>query len=229
MNLNKLSLNIVKRSCFTILLIPLTLICAMNLSAQDETCNLLNKKITMQISEGTFVYVLATLAQDYEISIGWEKSSKHLDEPKININVKEKNLREVLDLLVAQEPEYKWELTNEVLNFTPSRNRDEFVSAFLNLHIDQIKHPKENTEDSLIDNILALPEVILLMKSKRIKYAEYMSEPSSQPMFSKEQADLTTSDTTIRNFFNKVIRDSDRKTWVVEMVGKNKDKLLISF
>ena len=69
------------------------LICAMNSSAQNKTCSLLDKKITLQISKGTFVYVLATLAQDYEIPIGWEKSSKHLDEPKININVQDNNLR----------------------------------------------------------------------------------------------------------------------------------------
>lgn len=229
MTMKNLMFDIMKKISPGILLISLLLICVMNSVGQSKKCDLLDRKITLHVSQGTFVYTLGKLAQDYEIPLGLEKSVKHTDEAKININVEEKSLRDVLNLLMEQEPEYKWELTNNVLNFTPNRNRNEFLSTFLNLPVSQIVYPKENDGNSLRETILALPEVAQLMKSKGVKYAEYMNDPSFQPLFSKENLNPTASNITIKDFLNQVIRYSDHKTWVVEMVGKNKDKLLISF
>jgi hypothetical protein len=48
-------------------------------------------------------------------------------------------------------------------------------------------------------------------------------------IYANDQLDLNISNTNVRGVLNKVIRDSERKTWVIELTGKNKKNLLIEF
>lgn len=193
---------------------------------------LLDRKISVRLSDATLQYSLGTLVQQYGIAVGLEKSPDHKDLSSINVDVTGESLRNILDLIVAQDGNYEWSVATGVINFTPRRKRDDFLKLFLDLRISQIDFPmdKENDAFSLRKRIFELAEVKVLLTSKRIDEAGILyHSPSSQPMFAKNNGDLTSSNITIKEFLNKIVRCSDHKTWVVEMVGKDRDKLLISF
>jgi hypothetical protein len=196
--------------------------------SQNNNSDFLQQKITLDIKKGTFVYVLAKLCGDYGIRIGWEKSSNHKDEFKININVEEKSLSEVLDILISQEPQYKWELKGKVLNFSPAQNRDKFLSKFLNLRISRIEYPKYNDDASFKDNILKLPEVRKLMKSEGRKYAEYWNEPSIS-LFSTKRKGVFLSNVSMTEILNALIEESEHTNWVLENFGNKQEMFLLSF
>jgi len=213
----------------SVILAAISVIFTSNIFCQENTESLLKQRVTLQVSQATFLYALGTLAQRYKLPLGLEKSSGHLDDPKINIDIRERPLIEALNLLFEQEPAYKWEVNNGVLNVSPTRDRSEFLSLFLGLHIDRQCVIKETNDYEFRKCILSQPEVVLLMKSKKVEYATFMNEPSSNSILLNDNADLSVSSLTLRDYLNSIVLNSNRNTWVVEMVGKHNDKLLLSF
>ncbi|QYO66286.1 hypothetical protein [Leptolyngbya sp. 7M] len=213
----------------SVILAVISVIFTLNIFCQENTENLLKQRVTLQASQATFVYALGTLAQRYKLPLGLEKSSRHMDDAKINIDIREKPLIEALNLLFEQEPAYNWEINDGVLNVFPTGDKSEFLSLFLGLHIERKCVIKETNEFNVRKCILSLPEVVLLMKSKRVEYATFMNEPSSNSIRLNDNADLSGSNHTLRDYLNAIVLNSNRNTWVVEMVGKHNDKLLLSF
>ncbi|MEM4282842.1 MAG: hypothetical protein QXN89_04190 [Candidatus Woesearchaeota archaeon] len=204
------------------------LFCGIYSFGQNSETELLNRKITIQVSQATFVYALAKLAGEYEIPIGLEKAATHKDERKIDLDFKETNLKEVLDSIVKQEPAYRWELTDGVINFIPAKDRHEFLAILLDTSINKYAPAEDSDRFDLRNRILELPEVRNLMTSQGIRVYMFSDEYSIFRRISGRK-NLSAFNTTVRGILNKVIRESEYKTWLVELTGRDMKELLISF
>lgn len=210
--------------------IALLFVLSSSLFSQSNGDDVLNRAVTLQTDNATFVYVLGKLAEDWGVPIGLEKSLKHSDVPKITIDVKSATLKDVLDLITRQESTYAWQCVDGVIIFTPIKDRSTFLSSFLDLRFGQISYPKGKESDpySLKKAILDLPEVAQLMHSAGVRDAGLLySTPSKGSVLTKSIQTLSRSNLTIREYLNFVITNSQRKTWVVDMVGDQNDRLLV--
>ena len=201
--------------------------CRTMTSAQLPEHELLSRSVTLHLSGATLTSALAKLAGDYEIPIGLERALADDDGVRLEINVEARPLSEVLETIVKQEPAYRWELRDGVINFTPTKVRSPFLEALLKLQISHFATNKELTRFQLRNSILRLPEVNALMLAESVKLDRFSDNASLNPATSQLHVNATGTD--LRSLLNKVIRETGYKTWVVEMTGQEKNRLAFSF
>jgi hypothetical protein len=173
------------------------------------------QSLTLRIDNETLITCLATLAVEYRVPIGLEVASNHDDKAKLSFNVKNESLKKILDLICRQEPTYRWEVRDGVINFVPTRSTDQFVSKLLDTHISRFAPEKGLNKFGLRSVVTDLPEVksFLEVNDVTVSRLEYPTYPS---IYSNGDLDLSISDTNVRGVLNKIIRDSEHKFWIMK-------------
>jgi hypothetical protein len=166
--------------------------------------------------------VLGTLSVEKDIPIGIEFSSNEKNEPRLNIDVKKAPLVEVLNLIVQQEPAYVWELRDGVINLTPVKDRDPFFERLLNTPIREFVSPKGNNKFAIRDALLDLPEVNKLIAANGVE-ADRLGYPHKPSIYAND-ADLSDKNTDFRSLLNKIIRESEHNSWILQW-GDKKGKI----
>lgn len=198
-------------------------------SAQNNGNKLLDRELSLHLNKATLIYVLDTLAIDHRVPIGLEKAPSLGDEAKFDIDVEKASLREVLDLIVQQEPGYQWTMRNGVINLSPTGERSEFVATLLETRIRHFTTGRRIDKFELRSSILQLPEVRDLLVSRGVTINRFSDYPDNQSAPASRGIDLSISDVSVREILNTVVRDSQYKIWTVGLSGKKKDSLFISF
>lgn len=187
----------------------------------------LDRQIELHLSKATLLLVLGTLSVQQDVPIGLELSAVEKNEPKLDIDVEKTPLIQVLNLIVQQEPAYMWELRDGVINFTPVHDRESFFEKLLDTKISRFESPKGNNKFAIKDAILKLPEVTDLMEANRV-IADRISYPHN-PSIHANQADLSDKNTDMRSLLNKIIRESEHNSWVLQWVNKKQRVFELGF
>ena len=186
----------------------------------------LDQVINIDLSDATLLLVLSTLAVDHRVPIGFEQAVGSRDNPNEKIDIQSGTLKSILDSLIAQEPRYKWELRDGVINVTPVVGRDEFLAQFLDTRIAQFVPPKGTTDKFKIrDAILALPEVRQLLEANGVTVRPY-DYAYGRSIYSNDDVNLTMSNTDVRGVLNHIAKETEHKMWDLERVGDNRELLL---
>src|SRR5215211_448527 len=106
--------------------VALLAFCTTTLSNAQQLSLQLDDPVELHVRQATLMFVLDKLSVERNIPVGIEFSSTEKNEPKLEINVKNAPLVDVLNLIIQQEPTYIWELRNGVINFIPVKDRDPF-------------------------------------------------------------------------------------------------------
>ena len=142
---------------------------------------LLTRKIELHLKEATLMYVLSTLEVVHRVPIGIEYSLADQNEPRLVVESKNDSLKEILDSIVKQEPLYRWEVRDGVINFVPVRDRDPFFETLMNTSVSKYDPGKWTLKFQLRDVIGNTPEVKKLLESNKktlAKYEDYIYYPS---------------------------------------------------
>jgi hypothetical protein len=193
-------------------------------ASRQSPDNLLERRITLRINKGTFLYALSTLCVDYKIPIGFEPALGHKAQYHLNIDLEKAKLEDVLNKIVGQETGYRWELRDGVINIIPITSRDDFVEKLLNTPIHRFEQPKKVGKFHIRDAIVELPEVVALLKSNGITASHY-GYSYTPSHYTNEKLDLSISETDVRGVLNKVIRESEHNMWMVSRSGKKLSSL----
>jgi hypothetical protein len=198
-------------------------------SGQTTPDNLLEKRITLHINQGTFLYALSTLNVDYRIPIGFEVALGHKAKYHLNVELENATLEDVLNEIVGQERGYRWEMRDGVINIIPITSRDDFLEKLLNTPIRRFDQPKKLGKFQIRDAIVELPEVVALLKANGMTASHYGYPYHYSSIYRNEKVDLSISGTDVRGVLNKVIRETEHNMWMVSRSGKNLSSLDISF
>lgn len=163
---------------------------------QTKRDELLDQPVELHLTNATLLYTLSVLSIDVRVPIGFEPSLTHKDRYNLNIDAKHLKLRDVLDMIVRQEPAYRWEARDGVINFVPTQSRDAFVERLLNTRIHRFAPAKGLGKFGIRDAILDLMEIQSLLKANGITapHVAYVYRPG--PPGSEE--DLSISETDVR-------------------------------
>lgn len=175
----------------------------------------LNQKIDLRLNKVTLMYALSELSVTHRIPIGIEYSAEDRNEPKLVLETENGSLQEILDSIVVQEPLYRWQLVDGVINFVPAGGRDPFIETLLNTSVANYDPGKWTIKFQLRDAIGNTPEVKKLLESKKMKLAKYADYAYSPSIYSKKDVDLKTSNATVREILNRIVKISEHKGWAI--------------
>lgn len=198
-------------------------------SRQVAEPDILGQRIALHLREETLRSALSALSVEHRVPIGIEYSLADGNEPKLNLETERATLKQVLDSIVKQEPLYRWEVVEGVINFVPTRDRDPFIETFLNTRVAHFDPGKWTIIFQVRDAIGDIPEVKRLLKSNHktiAKYGDYIKHPS---IYTKKDVDLSISDTNVRGVLNRIVRDSEHNGWSIGWRPGGRDVLSIRF
>jgi hypothetical protein len=185
--------------------------------AQSGSPEILDRTIEMHIKNGTLLQALSTLAVFNGIPIGLESCLPYRDEYDLNLDVNAASLKDLLDKIVQQRPDYRWEARDGVINILPVKSKDELVNRLLSTRIQRFAPQKGLNQFGLRDAIIALPEVQSFLKDNMMTASRYGYFYHPDPHLS--QIDSSSSEVELRQVLNKVVRDSNYKIWIVSRSG----------
>jgi hypothetical protein len=209
--------------CLALLVFAMPMLC----NAQQPQVLTLDKPIDLRLHKATLMLVVGMLSVEKDIPIGIEFSANEKNEPKLDIDVKNASLVEVLNLIVKQEPAYEWQFRDGVINFTPVQDRDPFFERLLNTSIRSFVSPKGNNKFAIRDALLNLPEIKELIRSNGVE-AETLGYPHKPSIYAND-ADLSDKSTNFRSLLNKIIRESEHNSWSLQWGDKKQKTFELGF
>lgn len=210
--------NTVRRFLVTTTLLLLVVVWSPLALCQTPAENLLNTPLTLHFKDETFVYVLSNLSVQHRIPIGLELAVVPKDDAILSINVENEPLKRVLDLIAQQEPDYRWEVKDSVINFVPTRSRDSLLEQLLETKVSRFA-PKKGIEKYELRNAIAeLPEVKIFLDSHNLTVFR-LGPPTYRSIYSNDAVDLSISNTNVRGVLNKIIKESEHTSWVLKRRG----------
>jgi hypothetical protein len=210
----------------TLLLLPLSTLCLFSSQSfgQNNTQNLLNKEIDSEFENTTLLYVLDSIRQTYKLSILFEVadsgyiSGNPIDLNKYDINIKRGKLKDVLDSIIKQRPNYKWEIIDGVINFVPISNRNPLIEKLLNTQIKSFSLNSYTFISEVDDKLAELPEIVLFLKLNNIELNKFYDvSVSSGSKFVKNIVDLSQSNTTFKELLNNIVKKSPNSFRIVHI------------
>jgi hypothetical protein len=221
-----LNRNLVFSLALTFLIATVTGVDRVGHAAADSTFASLDQMIKIDLDDATLMLALNKLAVDYRVPIGFEQAMDSRDNLNRHIYLRSGTLKTVLDSLVAQEPRYRWELRDGVINITPVVGRDQFLARLLETKVAQFEPPKGTTDKFKIrDAVLALPEVRALLQASGVTMKSY-DYPYHRSIYSNDEVNLTIANADVRGILNNIARRTEHKIWSVERVGEKRELLL---
>lgn len=169
----------------------------------DFDTNLLPVREKRLISNDNKTQIFVKVEQVFKIEQHW-----------ITINIENGSLEEVLNIIVGQMENYKWDINNDVVNIFPIRGRDQRYEKLLRSNIKNFTLGKDETIAFVRVKIFALPEFTKFLNENNI----YSSSNRSGMLNSLDRKILTEvnlSNITLRELLNKITKIK-RGGWILK-------------
>ncbi len=169
----------------------------------DFETNLPNLKGQKSVSDDGNVEISVVSERVYTVKQHW-----------FTINVKDERLEDVLNTIIAQMKNYKWEINDDVVNIFPIRGRDERYASLLNLNIKNFDLGKPTPPIFLVRNkLITLPEIKSFLDENKLFISFYRE--SLDNLARKLPSELSFSNLTLRELFNKITKIK-RGGWILK-------------
>lgn len=206
---------------------------------QRTNQEILDIVIKEEFKNTTLMYVLDSTRQTYKIPIIFEVADSGLiRETLVDLNTEDININagkfsDVLDSIIKQKPNYKWEIVDGVVNFTPIKNRNPFIEKLFNSQINTFSVESFTFFSEIDQKLEEIPEVAELLKLNEIKvnniydYAGFRG--ATHP---KYEVNLAWSNVTFKKIVNDLAKKTPNDFWfiylsTIEIKGKTKQILYL--
>jgi hypothetical protein len=168
--------------------------------------------------ENPNIYVACSILAVKGIPIGFEDTSdSDKDTSKKNekiIHLQSGTLREILNSLIKQDPDYDWKVRDGVVNIYPVRARDEILKTLLETRFKSFSSKKEAGRKRIAEIIHRSAEVNAFLNSRKVKLGILSRADLNAADAVK---DINISDIDLRGLLNQIVKDSaDSKWWLVQ-------------
>jgi hypothetical protein len=173
--------------------------------------SLLQKTVSVRMYDVYAPQVLDFLATEFVFPTGIEIAPSH-DDKKISVNIFQQPLRVALDAIVKDDPDYKWEVNDGVVNLLPKNDSDSLlgigVKSFQVRDMSRLETRRA---------IAALPEVSAKLKSLGLEFTEINLWPTRDK---RDQMRLTIDmrDTTLKAILNEIAKKTNG--WGISRFGE---------
>ena len=200
--------------------------------ASEEVVSVASLRIqNLDIKEANIHLVLARLAYKYKIPIGLEvaKSDNLLEGKDIHITIKDGAIRDALEEIIKQKPQYEWRQVGDVINVRPKEeDRDFVVRTILETKLKKLSLPRASSRLHLRQALSEQAQLNPVLARAGVSFSlEVFTSYEIQPLgrkFSLEAANLTVAE-----ILDEIVRSSDTKYWFINRYGDRREYVLINF
>jgi hypothetical protein len=185
--------------------------------------------VEVNIQERNIHLALSKLANQYKLPIGLEVAADDdlLKERSLSVRVKAGTVKDVLDAVASQCPDYTWELKEDVINVFPKQpNRDPLLENILAVKLKSFAIEKGTARIEFTRAVVSSHELRSMLEANGLN-VEY-------EIFSKHDIgalgrgfSVNVSDVTVKSLLNQVIKRSETKYWLLNRYGENRQYLLL--
>lgn len=198
----------------------------------EVTQDLLSRPIDNLDLEATNIgRLLDRFSFQTKIPIGLEVSSDDdlsATKKRMRLEIKHGTLRDVLDSVVKQNPLYEWKIEDQVVNVFPKdANRDAVLKEVLETKLDRFSVYRNMTRFTFRQALTTTPPVKQLLLQHNVL-------PDNQSFMSRDfvplgrNYTLEASNLSVASLLNRVIRESETKSWLVLRYGKGKRYFVVN-
>jgi hypothetical protein len=154
---------------------------------------------------GDMAALLATLAQQYDVTIGLEADPKK-PRSEVTLDLYDATLHDMLNGIVQSEPLYQWRESDGYIEILPVKNgislMDTPISSF---------QVKDASREEAIKELLSLPEVRAITMTMNLS----RRAPGNPPARAGEgKVSLNLNGVTLRQALNRIIKQSGARFWL---------------
>jgi hypothetical protein len=160
------------------------------------------------------------LLHDVGVSIGIAQEFHGCsNESQVRVKVKKgASLREAMDTLVADNPDFRWRLLDRVVNLEPRGG----VPALLSTKLRSVElHTFDNwTASAGMFELFKLPEIQKRFNELKVKGGEQTGDGSGKISIYPDPSppppkpiDINLHDVTVQDVFNEIVRIHEKETW----------------
>jgi hypothetical protein len=135
----------------------------------------------------------------------------------ISVNVENQRLKDVLNTIVSQMENYKWEINDGVVNIFPVKGRDERFEKLLRLNIGNFTFEKGKSIKAITTNIKKLPEFQKFLAENKLYFTGIRSGVDFQinaQYGRKIDEEMHFSNLKFRDLLNKITKIK-RGGWIL--------------
>lgn len=215
-----------KQVCKVYPLIFLFFLLTFNSLGQTPNDDILNQRINLNLKDESLFQICATLAKFKGIPIGLEGNIDFEYGKNATLKIQSGTLREVLNSIIKQEPDYTWEIRDGVVNIFPINARDNSIKTLLETKTKTFFTKKEGGRIEIRDNINDIEDVKTLISIINILFSISVSH---RAYVKDETTDINISNVNLKEILDKVVKkSSDSKMWTIQKV-KDDDVVYLSF
>jgi len=131
-----------------------------------------------------------------------------------NIHADNEPLSNVLDMLVKQMGDYKWEINDDVVNIFPVSGRDEKFKLLLDLKISKFEMSRPFFLIKIRDKIVKLPELTQFLAANDLRMTLYRSGDTDN-LIREASSELNFSNVSLRDLLNGIAKIK-RGGWILK-------------
>lgn len=154
---------------------------------------------------GDMASLLATLAQQYDVTIGLEADPKK-PRSEVTLDLYDATFHDMLNGIVQSEPRYQWRESDGCIEILPVSNgvslMDTMISSF---------QVKDASREEAIKELLNLPEVRAIAMTLNLSRRAPGNLPART---SEEKVSLNLNGVTLRQALNRIIKQSGARFWL---------------
>ena len=185
--------------------------------------------VEVNIQESNIHLTLSTLANQYKLPIGLEVAADDdlLKERNLSVRVKAGTVKDVLDAVATQCPDYTWELKDDVINVFPKRpNRDPLLENILAVRLKAFAIQEGTARIEFTKAVVNSHELSSLLEANGLS-VEYEIFSKHDISALGRRFSVNASDVTVKSLLNQVIKRSETKYWLLNRYGENRQYLLL--
>jgi hypothetical protein len=185
--------------------------------------------VEVNIQESNIHLALSKLANQYQLPIGLEVAADDdlLKDRNLAVRVKAGTVKDVLDAIATQCPDYTWELKDEVINVFPKRpNRDPLLENILAVRLKTFAIEKGTARIEFTKAVVSSHELSSLLEANGLS-VEYEIFSKHDIRALGRRFSVNVSDVTVKSLLNQVIKRSETKYWLLNRYGENRQYLLL--
>lgn len=172
-------------------------------NAQQDVAKVTKVRIIQY--HGDMAHLLAVLADSDQTVIGLETDPKK-PSSWVTIDLKEVNLRGILDGIVQSEPLYQWRETNGSIEVVPVNKTISLIDAAVNNF-----EIKDLDGEEAINKVLSLPEVQVVARSMKLNRRPIASAAGRN---TDKKISLNLHNVNVRQVLTRIAAESGARFWV---------------
>jgi len=163
--------------------------------------------------------ILASIAEDYAVTIGYETDPRKPQSP-IAVHLRDVDFKQFLDGVIGAEPRYQWREVDGVIEVRPVNAG----ASFLDTPIANFQVQDVNRELAL-NRLFGLPQVQAQALSMGLK----VRTPLPGEKTKDEKLSFNLSGVTLREALNHIATDSGTRFWVARKLPDGTYEIKLSY